>query len=413
MTFLLELRERFFQIVGKREKLALAAVKFVLALVAFVLINATVGYMEQAGNPALLAGLSVICAFAPVSLTVFFAAVLILLNFYALALELCVIALLLFVLMFCLYFRFTKDSGYFALLTPIFSWLRIPYVIPNAVGLTGKPYNVVAVLCGSMVFFLLKNVRDNEALFRSFEESSELAVKFTLAANQIFVNKEMFVYMIAFVAAALVVYFVRKSSMDHAWGISVILGSVIQFVVVGGGMIAIGNVRQVVVAFVGGVAALAISAGLMFVIRTLDYSRVERVEFEDEDYYYYVKAVPKASMELEDREVKQIATKKHKAVRASGRLKKNAVTGTGPVEELGTVQQKTAPTAEEKVQEPSAEAKEAKPEKTDKKSGKKPSKRYAKKGSKKADSGKKAVSEEDEIARKVMEEFDVEGEWLE
>lgn len=368
MTFLLELRERFFKMIGKREKLSLAVVKFVLALVAFVLINQSVGYMEAAGNPLLLIGLSVICAFTPITLTIFFAAVLILLNFYALALELCAMTLLLFILMFCLYFRFTKNSGYYALLTPIFSFLRIPYVIPNAVGLTGKPYNAVAVICGTMVYFLIKNVRDNEALFRSFQESAEMSSKFTLAANQIFVNKEMYVYMIAYIAAAILVYFVRKSSMDHAWGMSVILGSVVQFVVVGGGMIALGSPRNLLVVFLGSLAALVLSAGLMFTVRTLDYSRVERVEFEDEDYYYYVKAVPKASMELEDREVKQIASKKHKAVRAPGRIKKHSA-----------VQQGTEVSAE-------------------------PMKELAENAKPGAD---------DELAKKAMEEFDVEGEWLE
>ena len=367
MTFLLELRERIFKVVGKREKLSLAAVKFVLALVAFILINQMVGYMEAAGNPLLIIGLSVICAFTPVTLTLFFGVVLILVNFYALALELCVIALLLFILMFCLYFRFTKDSGFYALLTPIFSFLRIPYIMPNAVGLTGRPYNVVAVVCGTMTYFLLKNVRENEALFRSFEESTEVASKFTLAVNQIFVNKEMYVYMLAFVAAAIVVYFVRKSSMDHAWGVSVILGSVVQFIVVSGGMITLGNAGQLLVVFFGSLAALVLSAGLMFTIRTLDYSRVERVEFEDEDYYYYVKAVPKASMELEEREVKQIATKKRKAVKAPGRVKKQVTPGQGmPMN------------AEVKAHDKSA-----------------------------------AVQAEDELAKKAMEEFDVEGEWLE
>lgn len=370
MTFLLELRTRFFRIVGKRERLSLAVVKFVLAIVAFSLITYNIGYMDAAGNPLLLAGLAVICAFTPIAFTLFFSVALILLNFYALALELCVIALLLFVLMFCLYFRFTKDSGYYTLLTPILCALRIPYVIPNAVGLNGKPYNIIAVICGTMTYFLLKNVRQNEALFRSFDESAEATSKFTLAANQLFVNKEMYIYMIAFIAASLVVYFVRKSSADHAWGMSVILGSVVQFVVVSGGMIAFGLGSKLLVVFLGSAAALILSGGLMFTIRTLDYSRVERIEFEDEDYYYYVKAVPKASIAIEEREVKQIASKKHKAVKGSGRAKKQVF------------QFKEAETATKEKQ---------------------PEVRINTNGN----------GAEDELARKAMEEFDIDGDWLE
>ncbi len=372
MTFFLELKEKFFKTIGKREKLALAAVKFVIALVAYLLINYFVGYNEFVGNPLLLIALAALSAFPPVSFTLFVAVVLILVNFYTLALELCIIGLLLFVLMFCLYFRFTKDKGFYALLTPIFCFLRIPYVMPNAVGISSKPYDVISVLCGTMVYFLLKNVRTNEALFRSFEESEVGTSRLTLALNQLFVNKEMFLYMSAFVIAAIAVYFIRKSSNDHAWGTSIIVGSVIQCILVGVGMIAFGSPMKALIVLAGSFAALLLSAGLMFIIRPLDYSRVERVEFEDEEYYYYVKAVPKLSMELEEREVKQIATKRRKAVKPPGRGKKS-----GQVQLHSDIAQdiRKELTKEEKVAAP--------------------------------------PSKEDELARMAMKEFDIEGDWLE
>lgn len=372
MTFFLELKEKFFKAIGKREKLSLAVVKFALALVAFLLINYFVGYNEIASHPLLLIGLAAAGAFTPISFTLFVSVVLILVNFYTLAFELCIIGLLLFILMFFLYFRFTKDKGYYALLTPIFCFLRIPYVMPNAVGIATKPYDVVSVLCGTMVYFLLKNVKQNEALFRSFEESVTGTSKLTLAISQLFVNKEMFLYMIAFVMAAIAVYFVRKLPNDHAWGTSIIVGSVIQFLFVGGGMVALGSPAKVLIVLVGSFIALLLSAGLMFILRPLDYSRVERVEFEDEEYYYYVKAVPKMSMELEEREVKQIASKRRKAVKSPGRVKKN---GQIPIRQ---------DVANEIRRELEKDAKVAAP-----------------------------LSKEDELARKAMEEFDIEGDWLE
>lgn len=372
MTFFLELKEKFFKTIGKREKLALAGVKFVIAIVAFLLITHFVGYNEIAGNPFLMIALAAAGAFTPISFTMFVAIVLILVHFYTLAVELCMIGVFLFVLMFFLYFRFTKDKGYYALLTPIFCFLRIPYVMPNAVGIASKPYDVVSVLCGTMVYFLLKNVKQNEALFRSFEETTAGYSKLTLAVNQLFVNKEMFLYMIAFVIAAIAVYFIRKSSNDHAWGTSIIVGSVIQFIFVGGGMIALGNPIKVLIVFVGSFVALLLSAGLMFILRPLDYSRVERVEFEDEEYYYYVKAVPKMSMELEEREIKQIASKRRKAVKSPGRVKKH-----GQVQ----LNQEMVRDIRKEIEK---ETKVAEP-----------------------------LSKEDELARRAMEEFDIEGEWLE
>ena len=36
----------------------------------------------------------------------------------------------------------------------------------------------------------------------------------------------------------------------------------------------------------------------------LDYARTERVQFEDDEYYYYVKAVPKKMVASEEKTVK-------------------------------------------------------------------------------------------------------------
>ena len=38
----------------------------------------------------------------------------------------------------------------------------------------------------------------------------------------------------------------------------------------------------------------------------VDYGRVEQVQFQDDEYYYYVKALPKVTLETPQRKVKRI-----------------------------------------------------------------------------------------------------------
>ncbi|HOA81281.1 MAG TPA: hypothetical protein PKK61_09505, partial [Defluviitaleaceae bacterium] len=56
--------------------------------------------------------------------------------------------------------------------------------------------------------------------------------------------------------------------------------------------------------------SIIISMLIMFVIqffyRVVDYSRVENVQFEDEENYYYVKVIPKIILEKPKREIKRI-----------------------------------------------------------------------------------------------------------
>ena len=51
---------------------------------------------------------------------------------------------------------------------------------------------------------------------------------------------------------------------------------------------------------------VAIFAGVViqFIFMNLDYARTENVQFEDDEYYYYVKAVPKKMIAKEEKVVK-------------------------------------------------------------------------------------------------------------
>ena len=60
--------------------------------------------------------------------------------------------------------------------------------------------------------------------------------------------------------------------------------------------------------FVGTIFSLLIVKILEFFVFHLDYSRVEKVQFEDDEYYYYVKAVPKITVATPARTVKRINT---------------------------------------------------------------------------------------------------------
>ena len=58
------------------------------------------------------------------------------------------------------------------------------------------------------------------------------------------------------------------------------------------------------------VLSIAIVFVLQFFILAVDYSRTEYTQFEDDDYYYYVKAVPKIKVTATDVRVKHINVKR-------------------------------------------------------------------------------------------------------
>ena len=63
------------------------------------------------------------------------------------------------------------------------------------------------------------------------------------------------------------------------------------------------SVPELVVGMIGAVIASLIYQLFVF---SVDYSRTEYTQFEDDDYYYYVKAVPKIAISRTDVKVQEI-----------------------------------------------------------------------------------------------------------
>ena len=59
-----------------------------------------------------------------------------------------IVALILFILMYILYFRFSPKNEYGVLLTPICFGLNIPFVMPVGMGLLRELYSMFSLVCG-------------------------------------------------------------------------------------------------------------------------------------------------------------------------------------------------------------------------------------------------------------------------
>lgn len=84
---------------------------------------------------------------------------------------------------------------------------------------------------------------------------------------------------------------------------------------------------SIVSALLGAVVTLIACKIIEFFRFCLDYSRTEKVQFEDDEYYYYVKAVPKMTVAAPTNTVKKINTQRRPAgqqTRTSGQGTRSA-----------------------------------------------------------------------------------------
>lgn len=304
MSNLLEIRENIKRIYGKYEMYITPALKFLLALVAIIMINSELGYMNILKNVFVVLMASVACAILPWGFTLVIAALFVVGHIYSMAMECAIVALAIFVIMFLLYFRFTPKDALLVLLTPICFFLKIPYLIPICVGLACTPVSVVAVSCGVVTYYMINAVSESAIAMAGAE--AEVSSKFKMMLEGIMGNTTMIVTLFAFIVTVVVVYLIRRLSVDNSWTIAMITGAVVNAMILLVGDLLLDTKISIVWLLIGSVLAVLIAKVLQFFVFNVDYTRTERVQFEDDEYYYYVKAVPKVTVAPTSKTVKKI-----------------------------------------------------------------------------------------------------------
>ncbi len=312
MTGLLEMKEKLKLIYSRNEVFIIPIAKFLLAFVTLTIINGRIGYMSSIDKLPIVLIVALLCSFLPIGFIVFFSAIFSLLHMYALSMEVALVGLCLYLIMFLLFIRFSPKDSLVVILTPILFAMKMPYIMPIAMGLIGTPASVVSVAFGVIVYYFLSHVIASSTAIGSMD-AGEVTAKLRLLIDGILSNREMIVIIAAFAVTIVVVYLIRRMSVDNAWTIAIVAGGIINLVLLLVGDLVYDTNMSVAGAILGTVIALLVAKILEFFRFCVDYSRTEKVQFEDDDYYYYVKAVPKMTVAAQTKTVKKINTQRTNA----------------------------------------------------------------------------------------------------
>ncbi len=305
MRSLLELRDKIKRVYSRFEFVILPILKFMLAFLAFSIVSGKMGYMYQLDNLGLVLIAALLCSFLPNGFIIFFAVAFSLAHMYALSLEVTIVAAAIYLILFLLFFRFGSKDALVVLFTAICAALHIPCVVPVVVGLLCGPVSIFSVACGLIGYHLMNTVITNAQVINAMGEE-EMTGKVRLVIDGILNNKEMMVMLAAFTVTIVIVYLVKRLPIDYAWTIAMVAGVIINLVI-----LLVGDLMYATNISLGGailtsLLALVIAKVLEFFRFSVDYSRVENVQFEDDEYYYYVKAIPKMTVAAPTKTVKKI-----------------------------------------------------------------------------------------------------------
>lgn len=305
MVKLLEIRALLRAYYQKFQLIVDPVLKFLAAFITFRAINNMLGYETRLTGFGVVFLISLLCAFVPSAVTVFLAMAVSLIHIFAINPILSILALLIFGILYLLFLRYTPQYGFVVIAIPVLYSVHMPYLIPLLAGIFASPVTVLSSTCGVAVLYLFRIMKEQAALHSDVALQDALAV-YIDAFEQIIACKQILIVSAIFAVVIITVYVIRRLKMEYASEIALLAGGVVNvfgFLICNlrfglaeeiGGML-LGTFLSLIVAFIA----------LMFK-RVLDYTAVENVQFEDDDYYYYVKAVPKIGIVIPERTIKQI-----------------------------------------------------------------------------------------------------------
>ena len=303
LTKILEIRNIAIDTYRKIKHIINPIVKFIIGLMLFSSINSAIGFDPRFAKTSIVLILSLISAFTPGGVMVFFAMVLTLLHVYYASLFLSIIMLLIFIVLYAALMRFSNGNSIVAVLVPILAPLNLHFSIPLILGCVATPVSILPCACG-VVFYYLIDVIKNAAGNKVELNLDEVITYYKDVLDVIIGKKEMYIVIIVFALVLLVVFLLRRLPFDYSFLISIGAGTVVNII----GLL-VGSLKFDLSISAGTIIFMSLLSGLIavaadFMKRVLDYTAIEHVQFEDDDFYYYVKAVPKINISMTNHNIR-------------------------------------------------------------------------------------------------------------
>lgn len=307
----LEFRERVCKIYQKFDFIIDLIFKFAVSYFVIITLNTVIGYNTRLTSNTVTLALSVLCAFTPAGVLALVCLLLTVAHVYTVNVVLAMFVALILLVLYCFFLRFTPKHAYYMIAMPVLTIFNIPYVVPIMAGITSTPVTIFPICCGIFFQYLINVTRSCVNITVDLEHlnTENLLALVNTIVDRLLANREMLYFMAVYAVVELVVFVIRKLKFSFSFEVSIAAGTIVTIV----GHLLI-NKKYPLLTGVGPMVIFALNATFLVYImysfiRVLDYIKVENVQFEDDDYFYYVRAVPKfksrlSTMKIRDTEAK-------------------------------------------------------------------------------------------------------------
>jgi hypothetical protein len=197
------------------------------------------------------------------------------------------------IILFCFFVRYIPKYSDAIMAMPVLYGIRLPFTLPISFGLFYTPVTIIPTCIGIFAYYFLVGINKNIGTLEQVKNSDDPFEVYTNTIKSVISNQAMFSSMIVFSIVIIVVYIIRNLKIDYAFEIASAAGAAASMLGMFILMLRYEVGFGIAGVIFGSIISGAISYFIIFMVRPLGYAAVENVQFEDDDYYYYVRAVPK------------------------------------------------------------------------------------------------------------------------
>ncbi len=310
MTRLLEIKAIMVALYKRFDFIVNLVGKFIVALIILMRLNAFLAYSPALSKITINIALALMAAFLPGSWFLLLLIFVVAIQLFSASMEVMLIVTLLMIAVYLLFGRLQPKYSYFIIIVPLLASINMVYIVPLFAGLFFGPGTLIPIAVGLGVYQFTKYIPglmdlrvDGATLFESPDIILDM---YGYLSNVLLNDKGLLLMIFAFSAVIVVMYFVKKLQIDYIWYITIGVGALTYIIIY-----SIGNVvLNTQLGLVWPILGTIISAGLVGVMQffkfSLDYKSAESLQFEDDDYYYYVKTIPKVKAVRTHKEIKRL-----------------------------------------------------------------------------------------------------------
>lgn len=294
IAFLYEKRKKLIEFYGKRSIMIQMALKIVTAFLMLVCIHQMSGYLVLLTSLPVQIVISVVCAVLPWSMISILMCLILILEYAGLSVIVAGFAFVIMFLMILLDTIFAPGCGKILFFVPLAFFFKLPFLVPLILGMVAPVTSVIPLAFGTILYYMMYFVNSFSGVLINSEDVTQTDMAMQLV-NGLINNRFMLLVTLAMIATTIVVFVIHRMSVDHAWSIAIFVGAVLDVILILIGSVAGSGENTMGVFYVifGSIVSVIIALLVRFMVFSVDYKQTEYTQFEDDEYYYYVKAVPK------------------------------------------------------------------------------------------------------------------------